>query len=85
LKELGLASLGHHRKLLKAISELIASPVEAVSGVKAPPRSEGMPDNLSFVVGQKKARGRINIANLVLVHGAGVLPSNCSGAAQDSA
>src|SRR6516164_6799913 len=34
LKELGVASLGHRRKLLRAISELDASPADAVSAVK---------------------------------------------------
>ncbi len=33
LKELGVASLGHRRKLLRAISELNASPAETVSAV----------------------------------------------------
>jgi hypothetical protein len=36
LKELGVASLGHRRKLLRAISELNASPAETVSAVRPP-------------------------------------------------
>jgi class 3 adenylate cyclase/tetratricopeptide (TPR) repeat protein len=36
LKEIGIASLGHRRKLLRAISELGASPAETVSAVKPP-------------------------------------------------
>jgi class 3 adenylate cyclase len=34
LKELGVASLGHRRKLLRAISELDASPADTVSAVR---------------------------------------------------
>jgi class 3 adenylate cyclase len=36
LKEIGIASLGHRRKLLRAISELDASAAETVSAVKPP-------------------------------------------------
>ena len=36
LKELGVTALGHHLKLLRAISELNASPTETVSAVKLP-------------------------------------------------
>ena len=36
LEKIGVASLGHRRKLLRAISELDASPAETVSAVKPP-------------------------------------------------
>jgi hypothetical protein len=36
LEKIGVASLGHRRKLLRAISELNASPAEAVSAGKPP-------------------------------------------------